>query len=139
MGRLCPSYPGGRIGVGLFLLRALVGASAVLNGIAYLSGGAATAFISWTAGIVAMLAGACLLAGFLTSLFGAVVAADVAAVTFSWLRPSWSHGIAGVLSAITLIVVATAVALLGPGAYSVDARLFGLREIVITRSGRPEE
>ena len=139
MGRLCPSYPGGRVGVGLFLLRALVGASAVLEGAAYLSGGGTVHFISWFLGIVTMVAGACLLAGVLTTVFGAVVAAQVAAVTFLWLRPSWSHGIAGVVSAVTLIVVATAVALLGPGAYSVDARLFGLREIVITRSGPAEE
>jgi uncharacterized membrane protein YphA (DoxX/SURF4 family) len=136
---MCPNYPGGRIGVGLLLLRALVGLSALVNGIAYLSGGATIAFISWTAGVIAMLAGASLIAGLLTTVFGAVVAADVAAVTFSWLRPSWSHGIAGVLSAITLIVVATSVALLGPGAYSVDAQLFGMREIVITRSGPPVE
>lgn len=138
MGRLCPSYPGGRIGVGLFLLRALVGSSAVLNGIAYLSGCTATAFISWTAGIVAMLAGACLLAGFLTSLFGAVVAADIAA-TFLWLHASAPQGVNSFLPAIPVIVVAAAVALLGPGSYSVDARLFGMREIVIARSGRPEE
>jgi hypothetical protein len=43
------------------------------------------------------------------------------------------------LPAIPVIVVAAAVALLGPGSYSVDARLFGMREIVIARSGRPEE
>jgi len=122
----------------LFLLRALVGASAVLNGIAYLSGGAATAFISCTAGIVAMLAGACLLAGFHTNLFGAVVATEVAA-TFLWLHASAPRGIGGVLPTITMIVVATAVALLGPGAYSVDARLFGMREIVITRADHHEE
>jgi len=84
-----------------------------------------------------MLAGACLLAGFLTTVFGAVVAAEVAAAAFLWLRASSPHGIAVVSQSITVIVVATAVALLGPGAYSVDARLFGMREIVITRSGPP--
>jgi len=136
LGRLCPSYPGGRVGVGLFLLRALVGASAVLEGAAYLSGGGTVHFISWFLGIVTMVAGACLLAGVLTTVFGAVVAAQVA---FSWLRVSAPHGIEGVLPTITMIVVATAVALLGPGAHSVDARLFGLREIVITRADHHEE
>jgi len=35
-----------------------------------------------------------------------------------------------------LAVMALTVALLGPGAYSVDARLFGRREIVVPRSSR---
>ena len=95
------------------------------------------AFVSWTAGIIALLAGACLLAGFLTNVFGVVVAAEVAA-TFSWLQASSPRGMVGVLPAITVIVVAIAVSLLGPGAYSVDARLFGMREIVITRAGAAE-
>jgi hypothetical protein len=35
-----------------------------------------------------------------------------------------------------LSVMAVTVALLGPGAYSVDARLFGRREIVVPRASR---
>ena len=92
------------------------------------------ALISCFLGIVAMVSGVCLLAGVLTTVFGAVVAADI---VFSWLRASVPHGQVSVLPTITMIVVAIAVALLGPGAYSVDARLFGLREIVITRSDHP--
>jgi uncharacterized membrane protein YphA (DoxX/SURF4 family) len=41
-----------------------------------------------------------------------------------------------------LFVMGVSVALLGPGAYSVDARLFGRREIVVpraTRGGRCED
>ena len=96
------------------------------------------AFLSWTTVIIALFAGACLLAGFLTTVFGAVVAADVA-VAALWLQAPSSHGMTGVLPETTVIVVATAVALLGPGAYSVDARRFGMREIVITRSDLHEE
>jgi hypothetical protein len=33
--------------------------------------------------------------------------------------------------------MAVAVALLGPGAFAVDARLFGRREVVIPRPSRP--
>jgi len=35
-----------------------------------------------------------------------------------------------------LAALATALALLGPGAWSVDARLFGWRRVEIPRSGR---
>jgi uncharacterized membrane protein YphA (DoxX/SURF4 family) len=123
----------------LFLLRVLVGASAIVNGFADLAGGAPISFLSWPAGMITMLAGASLHAGFLTTVFAAVIAVDVTAVTFSGLQSSSSHGLAGLPSAIALLVLAIVVALLGPGAYSVDARLFGMREIVITRSGPPEE
>jgi hypothetical protein len=34
--------------------------------------------------------------------------------------------------------MALAVALIGPGAYSLDARLFGRREIIIPRASRPD-
>jgi hypothetical protein len=45
----------------------------------------------------------------------------------------------GLLPGIQVVALAVVVALLGPGALSVDARLFGMREIVIPRSDRPEE
>jgi uncharacterized membrane protein YphA (DoxX/SURF4 family) len=99
-----------------------------------LSGGTNIAFLSWVLAVIAMVSGACLLAGFLTTVFGAVSAA---AIAFSFLVAP-PHGIAGVFPAMTVIVVAAAVALIGPGAYSVDARLFGMREIVIARSDVPE-
>src|SRR5262249_9740807 len=43
-------------------------------------------------------------------------------------------GAGGGLAAILVVVIAAAVILLGPGAFSVDARLFGRREIVVPRS-----
>jgi hypothetical protein len=38
-----------------------------------------------------------------------------------------------------MIITAAALALLGPGAFSLDGRLFGRREIVIPPSSRPPE
>jgi hypothetical protein len=43
------------------------------------------------------------------------------------------------LLAFWMIIAATALGLLGPGAYSLDGRLFGRREIVIPPSSRPPE
>jgi hypothetical protein len=37
------------------------------------------------------------------------------------------------LAVILIAIVATAIACLGPGAFSADARLFGRREIIIPR------
>ena len=39
-------------------------------------------------------------------------------------------------SAFNVIVLTTAIALLGPGAFSIDARMFGRREILIPHTQR---
>jgi hypothetical protein len=68
----------------------------------------------------------------MTPLAGALAALGSVGAAVSWL-PSPANspgaGVAGVLP----VLVATAIALLGPGAISVDAALFGRREITIPR------
>ena len=55
-------------------------------------------------------------------------------MTLSWI-PSPEHSLIELkLSAIMLVIVAGAILLLGPGAFSIDARLFGRREIIIPRT-----
>ena len=73
----------------------------------------AQAWMSWQSAIALVLAG-CVLAGFLTPL----AAIGAAAVSLFGSAPY-------------AFAIAAALALLGPGAFSVDARLFGRREIVI--------
>ena len=74
-----------------------------------------------------MALGAFLLIGFLTPLTGALISA---AGIFSALL-SQNDSIA---VEIYTIILAAAIFLLGPGAFSLDARLFGRREIVIAKS-----
>ena len=75
---------------------------------------------TWAAGLLGAAAGALLLAGFLT---------PVAAVAAGGFGLLYAPG--AIPSMALLVAVAAAVALLGPGAFSVDARCFGLREIII--------
>ena len=98
MQRLFSSFPDGRPGAGLVILRITVAAVLVME----------------TGSATALFVAAPLAAGFMTP-----AAAVVAAAT------------ALVLQSPSLAAIAVALALLGPGAYSVDARLFGRREIVI--------
>jgi uncharacterized membrane protein YphA (DoxX/SURF4 family) len=87
-----------------------------------------------------MASGALSIASSLTVLVGLFTPASgtILAVTIAWF---WFpvHGDVlrlGVPAALMAIGVAVAVSLLGPGAFSIDARLFGPREIVVSRDGR---
>jgi uncharacterized membrane protein YphA (DoxX/SURF4 family) len=109
------SFPGGAPGLGLLLLRLVLGVGAIIRGVATLSTGPL-----WL-GAFAIASGALALIGFLTP-FAAVVAA-IGALNFAFSEARWTP-VAGAF-------IAAAVALLGPGGFSVDARLFGRREIII--------
>jgi uncharacterized membrane protein YphA (DoxX/SURF4 family) len=74
--------------------------------------------------VFATIAGLCLLLGFLTPYCAAVSClAEGVLCTFSGLTNGFHLG----MSALT----AAAVAVLGPGAYSLDARIFGRKRITI--------
>ena len=92
---------------------------------------------TWLA-IVSLLSGVALLAGILTPLAGVVAGLGAIASGFSFLpAPVVSNLADSKLAVVLIAIVATAIACLGPGAFSVDARLFGRREIIIPR--RPEQ
>jgi len=101
------------------------GARSALEGLASPSGGALD--------LLAILTGSALVAGTLTP------AAGLASVGLSLLRPvattlaPGARGLEGGAALALLAVMGLTVALLGPGAYSVDARLFGRREILVPR------
>ncbi len=75
--------------------------------------------------------------GVLTGLF-TTASATILAVTITWFWFPLHADVMrlGVPAAMMTIVVAIAIALLGPGSFSIDARLFGPREIVVPRGRR---
>jgi uncharacterized membrane protein YphA (DoxX/SURF4 family) len=86
-------------------------------------------------GLLEILIGATLMIGFLTPIAGACASLGNLANGVSWSFTS--GGKANGIIALYLVVISIAISLLGPGAFSLDARLFGRREIVIPGRSRP--
>lgn len=130
MQRLFSSFPSGWPGVGLLLLRATVGLALMVQGGACLTGGH-TRSGAWAVGPLVLVTGAALLIGCLTPVASFLAGLISMGLAFSWL-PRWIPDVfGGVPATIFLAVMAAAIFLLGPGAFSLDARWFGRREVVI--------
>jgi uncharacterized membrane protein YphA (DoxX/SURF4 family) len=114
----------------LLLLRSVIALSVLVQGSLYLregGGGPAT----WLAGLAALAAGALLLIGFLTPIAGAAVGLGAIGVGLSILpacTPTLFDSRPAIVFAVTMLA---AIVLLGPGSFSLDARVFGRREIII--------
>ena len=119
MQRLFSTFADGWPGAGLLMQRLLVGGSLVYCAAATPSGTVAAPQV------IGALAGLLLIAGLWTPVAGVVAACAEAWVTFS----SPAH--AGIPAA--LAVLGVTLALIGPGEWSVDARLYGRKHIVPPR------
>ena len=115
-------FPPGGPGTGLLVLRISVAATFVL--IAATQTGMSSIHPLFAG---ALLIGLCLAIGFLTPYLSAVVCVYALANLF---RAS-AHLDVLVLASASLLLNSAALALLGPGAYSIDARLFGRRVVVV--------
>ena len=121
MQRLFSTFPEGWPGAGLAFLRAVVAIPPVQHGIAGLLTTPPPALINLQ--LVAAGAAALLLVGLWTPVAGVLMAVAELYLAFSHSHDPWMHILLGALGA--------ALAMLGPGAWSVDARLFGRKRIRI--------
>lgn len=128
--RLFSAFPAGWPGVGLLLLRTAIGIVVLLQAGFYLDSASSTSGI-WLSGLVGVAAGAALLIGILTPIAGIVVGLGVMGIGFSILAAPMPNLFDEKLSAVLGATIAAAIVFVGPGAFSVDARLFGRREIII--------
>jgi uncharacterized membrane protein YphA (DoxX/SURF4 family) len=127
---LFSAYPGGLAGIGLVLLRSVIGLTAVWQGVLCLATKDAGATVRIVGGI-AVLTGILLVTGFRTRLASFLIALDIAFI--------WLYGFAlptrdlfeGWLPTLFAETMSMAVIFLGPGAFSIDAYLYGRKEIII--------
>jgi uncharacterized membrane protein YphA (DoxX/SURF4 family) len=118
------------------LLRVSIGVASVVQGAFYLSHGGSWTLRALFSCLLLAVSGACLLIGFLTPCVSVLIGIAIVGTAISLLAPPAGNLFDGKLASFEMIVIAAAMALLGPGAFSVDAYLFGRREIVIPASSR---
>ena len=121
------------------LLRAVAGGVTAMHGGRYLSQSTDLEATVLALGLLAVISGVALVAGFLTP--GAAVAVGVATLLLaaSWPDPPAPIRHLDGTAALLVAVDAIALALLGPGAHSIDAYLFGRREIIIPSDALPHK
>jgi putative oxidoreductase len=129
--RLFSTFPGSWPGFGLLLLRCALGVALTCSGTAGLLGTVPDPAVFAQRG-VAVAGGIFLIVGLWTPVMGILVALDevwIALSIQSLAREGmWIH--------IFLAIVAVSMAMLGPGAWSIDARLFGRKRIDLNSRGR---
>ncbi|HLN00424.1 MAG TPA: hypothetical protein VK335_14145 [Bryobacteraceae bacterium] len=136
--RLFSTFPGGRAGTCLLLLRGVFGVTVLIEGRFYLEQpNPATA--TWAAGLLALTTGALLLVGFLTPIAGALVGLGAIGLAVSLIPVPTPNVWDSQTAVIFGLVMLFAIIGLGPGAFSVDARVFGRREIIIPRTEFPSD
>ena len=105
------------------LLRMLVGVTLIAQTVTQVRSSELSAQ-GWVLAAVVILGAGCLLLGFVTPVVAVLIALA---------------SLANTIQKLDTVVLSTAIALLGPGAFSIDARMFGRREILIPHSTRSQK
>lgn len=111
--------------------------TSIIQGGSYLADRGHLALGPWMSGLLGLGCGGALLLGLLTPIAGLLVGLGGALGALSWLPLPNPNLLDTRLVLMFVIIVALAIILLGPGAFSLDARLFGRREIIIPHPSRP--
>jgi uncharacterized membrane protein YphA (DoxX/SURF4 family) len=137
--RLFSAFPSGFPGLGLLLLRAVVGLTLGGHGfLCMLSSDRVTLAVFFST-VLLLLSSVLLLIGFLTPILSLLAVFECLAIAWSWFPFQLLDPPESKPALFPIVVIAGAIALLGPGAFSLDARLFGWKEIVIPPASRPPQ
>jgi uncharacterized membrane protein YphA (DoxX/SURF4 family) len=121
--RLFSTFADGWPGVGLLCLRLVAGAALIAQGLGGLRGGSPVEPLALD--VLAIADGLLLIAGLWTPIAGSIVV--ILALLKTAAQPgNWQ-------AYILLATMGVALALVGPGLWSVDARLFGWKRIDVRR------
>jgi putative oxidoreductase len=117
--RLYSTFAGGWPGVGLLLMRVVVGSALIIRATATLRSGAPTS--TMVPAVLLTLCGVLIIPGLWTPIAGTSVALLELLKVMALPGDPWVRVLLGTLGG--------ALALLGPGLWSIDARLFGWKRV----------
>jgi len=127
--RLYSTFPGGWPGFALLLLRGAIGVTLIIQGAGCLL--AQDSGIGAWGCLLMLVTGVALLLGFLSPIGGALAAFGAVGMMFLFPLPGRWNLFSNTPLGIDFLIMAIASALLGPGAFSLDAFLFGRRKVII--------
>ena len=127
------AYPDEWPGTGLLLLRVVIGAVLIVRGACLLADWHDLKLAGGVVALIAVVGGVLLLIGYLTRLGAVLVALASLGSMFSWSLDANPDFFASKLTAVFAASIAAALLCTGPGAFSLDARLFGRQEILIPK------
>jgi uncharacterized membrane protein YphA (DoxX/SURF4 family) len=112
-----------------------VGAAAVAEAAACLGTGERPSGTTLALSLVLAASGVSVLVGFLTPVAAVMAGSCAAGIGLTVFPAPTSNLFVDGFTVALVVIVSLAIALLGPGAFSLDSHLFGRREIVIPRPG----
>ena len=127
------TFPDGTSGLGLLLLRITIGTTLLLKGFAHLFEKSIPEIWAWFLGAALIVCGVSLITGFLTPVSAILVC--LGSISFAVLPAAPANNI-NLPTAIYVTAISAAVIMLGPGAFSLDAKMFGRREIIIPEKSK---
>ena len=108
-----------------------MGVALIAQGAAYLVEWHGLGLAASAVAVATVAIGALLLIGYLTPVAGVLAVLFCVSSAFSWLPVASPELLKDKLTAALGTMIVASLVCLGPGAFSLDARLFGRREIII--------
>jgi uncharacterized membrane protein YphA (DoxX/SURF4 family) len=136
MQRTFSSFPSGWAGMALIVLRVVVGALAASQAGLIITGSNTILSLATLAAISMAIAGLALMIGFLTPIASVLICLGEAVIMITCVPSAPLPLFDSRMGGFEFVVMSAVLVILGPGAFSVDARLFGLREVVICAAPR---